>query len=125
MVPLLLAYVCLVVGIGMLLPASVKPTILRRLVAIIIPVGLVLAAVGFLVRHGFLVSLVHVSGHAAHGLLTSAALICLAVGLLLVPFVVPGRRTKTYVPHLLVAAGVVAARLDTGGRRLLPRSGSR
>jgi peptide/nickel transport system permease protein len=108
-VPLILAYVCLALGIGMLLPASVKPPIMRWLVAILMPSGVVLLIVAFLVRHGFLISLVHVSGHTARGYLTTAALVCLAVGLLLVPFIVPSRRTKTYVPHALVAAGVVAA----------------
>jgi peptide/nickel transport system permease protein len=106
---LILAYAFLVLGIGMLLPARFKSTKIRWIVGILLPAALVLRGVGWMVRNGFLVRLVHVSGHGANFTLLVMALVCIVPALLIVPFLVPERRVKSRVPYCFVAAGVVAA----------------
>jgi peptide/nickel transport system permease protein len=106
---MIVAYVLLVFGIGMLVPARFKPPAIRWIVGILIPVAVLLRVIGFLVRGGFLVRLVHVSGHGANLALALTATVCIVPALILIPFLVPERSINNRVPHVLLAAGVVAA----------------
>jgi len=116
-IPLLLAYVFLVMGVGMLVPARFKSTRIRWVVAILFPAAAIVAAIGFLVRHGFVVRLAHISGHDAYLAAVLVALICVVPAFLLVPFLVPQRRPNSRLPHVMIAAGLVAVgwTLSAGG----------
>ena len=105
---LVVAYVMIVIGLGQLLSSRVKPKTLRVAGPVLFGAGLALASLGFLVyRFGLVVALFAHNGHAPGRVLYLLAAACLVPSLVLMPFAVPSRRARTFLPHCLLATGVV------------------
>jgi peptide/nickel transport system permease protein len=98
--PLSLAYLSLVVGIGLLLPESVKVAAVKKTAAWLLGLGFGLLSVGYVLDKLWTVPW----GLASEVYLVGA--VAFTLGLLLAPFLVPTRKGGMRLPILTVVLGV-------------------
>ncbi|MBE3074140.1 MAG: ABC transporter permease [Actinobacteria bacterium] len=104
---LALAYIALVVGIGLLLPDMVRPKVARRLDAWLLGAGFSACLIAYLLQHGWIVTWFGLDLHPSLRIFTELSALVLGLGLLLLHLQMPTRRAGATLPGLFVAMGVV------------------